>query len=125
MPSYVLKASPDASEDLYCIYSTVVDAVTVIGTRGDIRQYLLHQDGVNGKPDERLERADLNGTSCKIGAPDFWYGWNDEHIPIGEGPGDGQLPRKDLSTYLGYMEANNNEAAAGLVEPDAIEEDES
>jgi hypothetical protein len=126
MPSYVLKASPDASEDLYCIYSTIVDAVTVIGTRGDIRQYLLHQDGVNGKPDERLERADQNGSSCLIDSDGtgVWYGWAEESISIREGPGDGELPRKDLSAYLGYMEAHNNEAAAKLVQPVVYEEDE-
>lgn len=126
MPSYVLKASPDTSEDLYCIYSTIVDAVTVIGTRGDIRQYLLHQDGVNGEPDARLARADQNGSSCLIDSDGtgVWYGWAEEFISIGEGPGDGNLPRKDLSAYLGYMEANNNEAAAALVVPDPIEEDE-
>lgn len=122
MPSYVLKASPDTSEDLYCIYSTVVDAVTVLGTRGDIRQYLLHEDGENGKPDERLERTDRNGTSCKIGAPDFWYGWADETIRIMEGPGGpGSLPRTHLSAYLVALEANNNEAAAKLVQPDVHE----
>lgn len=120
MPSYVLKASPE--EDLYGIYSTIVDAFVFIGTRGETRQHLLYEDGVNGMPDERLERADRNGASCKIGAPDFWYGWNDEFISIGEGPGDGNLPRKDLAAYLRYLEANNNEAAAALVVPAPIEE---
>lgn len=67
MPSFVVKAAPD--EDLYAIYSTIVDAFVFIGTRGETRQRLLYEDGINGRPDERMERADLNGTSSRIGGP--------------------------------------------------------
>jgi len=123
MPSYVLKASPD--EDLYGIYSTIVDAFVFIGTRGETRQHLLYEDGVNGRPDERLERADLNGTSSRIGAPDFEYGWGEETISIGEGPGHGELHRKDLVAYLRAIEANNLETAAALVVPDTDDEEDS
>lgn len=123
MPSYVLKPSPD--EDLYCIYSTVVDAVTHIGTREEIRAYLLHQDGVNGKPDERLDRADRNGTSCLIDSDGTgaWYGWNDETIRIMEGPGGpGELSRADLSAYChALLEDEDGTRAAALVKPFAEE----
>lgn len=123
MPSYVLKTSPD--EDLYCIYSTVVDAITHIGDREEIRAYLLHQDGAGGKPDERLDRADKNGTSCLIdsGGNGAWYGWGEETIPIGEGPGGpGNLPRTDLAAYCRALLDDDEEAAARLVQSDAVTE---
>lgn len=124
MPSYVLKASRD--EDLYCIYSTIVDAVVLIGDREETRAYLLHQDGVNGKPDERLARADSNGTSCRIdsGGNGAWYGWGEETIPIGEGPGGpGELPRGDLAAYCrALLEDEDGSRAAAMVKPDTKEQ---
>jgi len=116
MPSYVLKASPD--EDLYAIYSTIVDAIVFIGPRGETRQHLLHQDGINGKPDERLARADQNGSSCLIDSDGtgVWYGWNDEAIRIMEGPGGpGRLPRANLSAYLRALEVADEATAEDLV----------
>lgn len=121
MPSFVVKAAPD--EDLYGIYSTIVDSFVFIGTRGETRQRLLYEDGINGRPDERLEHADLHGTSSRIGGPEFEYGWNDPTIDIREGPGSGGLPRKDLSAYLTAIEAHNLDAAAALVVPDADEDE--
>lgn len=121
MPSFVVKAAPD--EDLYAIYSTIVDAFVFIGTRGETRQRLLYEDGINGRPDERMERADLNGTSSRIGGPDFEYGWNDPTIAVREGPGCGELPRKDLVAYLRAIEAHNLDDAAALVMPDVDEEE--
>jgi len=109
MPSFVLKASPD--EDLYCIYSTTVDAVVFIGTRGETRQHLLYEDGSNGRPDERLERADETGSSCR----EPGYGWDAESLWIGEGPGHGHLPRASLSEYLQALLVHDIAAAEDLV----------
>lgn len=118
----ILKASQDPAEDLYCLYSTVTDAVTVIGTRGEIRQYLIHNERPRAETDERLEYADRNGTSHRVdtfGTGEFWFGWNVETLAIGDGPGaPGELPRGDLSAYLQAIEANNLAAAAQLVRPD-------
>lgn len=106
MPSYVLKTSSDPAEDLYCIYSTVVDAVTGIGTRDEIRAHLASEGGHPMEINGRFAHADALGSSCLIanstgdGGYQVWYGYTDDSLTIGEGPGGkGELPRGDLSAY--------------------------
>ena len=56
MGSCVIKAAKD--RDLYCVWSSIVEAPTYIGTREEMRRHL----GPGGE--ERLSRADQFGTSA-------------------------------------------------------------
>jgi hypothetical protein len=119
MGNFILKASEDATEDLYCIYSTVVDAVTVLGTREEIAQYLVSEGASDFGAKLRLANTDRNGSSCLVdtGGTGVWYGWGDEFIHISEGPGNGNLPRVHLGEYLRLLEAHRGTEAAALVVP--------
>src|SRR5574338_79451 len=70
MPSYIVKAAPD--EDLYCEWSTIVDAPTWLGDREGLIESGFAQD--------RIERADQSGTSAFGGS----YGWDDDRFLIRE-----------------------------------------
>lgn len=125
MPSYVLKASQDESEDLYGIYSTIVDAFTFVGTREEIHTEFTGRGRHPMEVNALIAHADALGSSCGIADDHFqiWYGWAEKTINIGEGPGSGELSRKDLVAYLRAIEAHNLDAAAALVMPD-VDEDE-
>ncbi|PRY56467.1 hypothetical protein [Glycomyces artemisiae] len=126
MPSYVLKASPDESEDLYGIYSTIVDAFTFVGTREEIHTEFTGRGRHPMEVNALIAHADALGSSCGIADDQFqvWYGWAEKTVTIGEGPGCGELPRKNLSAYLRAIEAHNLDAAAALVISDQEEPDE-
>jgi hypothetical protein len=119
MSNYILKAAAPADDDLYCIYSTVIDAVTVIGTNYEIARCLRDEGQDPWAVTIRLDRTDRNGTSCTVATDGtgFWYGWGEEFIHIGEGPGNGNLRRRDLGAYLRAMMAGDDDAAASFVVP--------
>lgn len=60
MASTILRADKDT--DLYCVWSSVVEAPTFIGTRDEIRRHLT-ETSAPADVDERLTRADQAGTS--------------------------------------------------------------
>jgi len=120
MGDFILKASPD--EDLYLIWSTVVDAPTwVFGSSDEIADHLWaewrrqHPDcspKPGTGPAARLARADIHGSSMidpQIG------GWGDESLLLGNGtPDDGwwyELPRTNLTAYARAL-LDQDEAAA-------------
>lgn len=74
MPSYILK--PDRDVDFYVEWSTVVDNATRVGP---VREF-------PDVPDERLIRADRQGTSCKgferEGDGYLPGGWDDEELIV-------------------------------------------
>lgn len=126
MSKYILKPSPDRDEDLYCIYSDNVDAVTVIGTRSEIRDHLDTCSNCGGSTDAdaRLDRADRTGSSALVPSPDDpFHAWSTETIRIMEGPGGpGWMPRGDLSAYCRALLDDDETTAARLVQPDPDEE---
>lgn len=99
MPSYLLKIKPESQH--YVLYSTIVDSVTAYGTKEDFQR-----DYPEDYPDERFERADSTGTSCKLG----WYGYDDEEITLTNlhnVPGWFTIMRKDLEDFsLEFFEAS-------------------
>lgn len=89
MPSYIVKVSPE--RDAYFEWSTVVDSPISFGTREDYIQ--------EGQPEERLARADRQGTSANwpgLSPDNQPYGWNHgEFLLMNTGP-EGHLPRARL-----------------------------
>lgn len=111
---YIVKAARDA--DLYCEWSTVVDAPVLIGTRAEF----LNEYDASVEP--RLERADEHGTSARWPREtDPIFGWNHDEFLIMNGPGaGGTLKRADLEAYCRYLLTDSDEstdAAAALVSP--------
>lgn len=111
MPSYVVK--PRRGEDLYVVWSEVVDAPTFVGTRAETERHLAAW-GETGDG-RRLDRADETGTSAM-------------HKDVGEGyvqPGswgdngfiylqEGFLPRDGLFEFAQRFQT----AAVFRQEPD-------
>jgi hypothetical protein len=71
MPSFIVKVTRD--DDLYCEWSTVVGGPTFVGTRAEMGDHLRQVRSVPGighvtpfdaDVEQRLERADLYGTSA-------------------------------------------------------------
>lgn len=82
MPSFIIK--PDAEEDFYVNWSTVVDAPLQWGTREELMYDLGNENG--GIP-ERFDCADRYGTSmCDPNLPrdDQWFGWNETKFLVRE-----------------------------------------
>lgn len=112
MPRYVIK--PDPGQDLYVMWSTIVDNGWVLGSR----EQALQDPEVTA---ERLARADEHGTSAHWPGPEFvrsweaehhepwtWpvyaFGWGDEQFTVGNEPAVGNrladVNRSDLVAYL-------------------------
>jgi len=100
----ILKATPD--RDLYCIWSSVVDQPTMLGTRSDVTEDLgEHEMGPRGctawHPDEidsALRRADETGTSSVRG-----YGnWGDPALMVAPGK---SLRRDRLGSFLDALDS--------------------
>lgn len=113
MPSYVIKPNPD--EDRYVMWSTVVDNGWILGTR----EQALREPDVT---EERLDRADANGTS----ALDQDYGWDEKEIYVSNDPASWDendedvyytLPREHVFEYLSLFEdyTNNIEKRRSLL----------
>lgn len=113
MPSFIVKAETD--QDWYCLWSTVVDAPTYWGSRGELEREVHDPRETAG---ERFDRADKNGTSARIpGTPDTeqWFGWNDDTFVLMEaGPDlrneDGYwlLPRANLRAFCEALDAGSD-----------------
>lgn len=96
----LLKAAPD--RDLYCLWSTVVDNVTWIGTR---------DEALRNEHADRVARADTYGTSVvtREDNPSSDYtsregGWDDRGFVVTNITGSPKpfywLPRGHLAAYL-------------------------
>jgi hypothetical protein len=135
MPSYVVKAARD--EDLYLIWSTVVDCATYVGTRAEIAEHLWseHRRGhpdcdpkPGSGPDARMARADKTGSS--VLEPAGAYGWDDAAFMVMEAaPHDDhwyELPRANLAAYARALLADDEPAAHALLRriPDEDEDED-
>ena len=114
MPSLIVKAAPD--QDLYCEWSTIVDAPTFIGTRSEILDYIhAHQDSKPHAPAwERLERADEAGTSARYGKLPYAGSWDDAGFVVEQ---RGWLPRAKLTEFLTAYRDDNLNIAYALLAP--------
>ena len=95
MPRPIIK--PIREDDFYVEHSTVVDSPIYWGSRAE-----MERRGIGA---ERLDHADLHGSSAKWGDP-LAYGWEDKTIEIREGiehslrEGDfGTVRREDLREF--------------------------
>jgi hypothetical protein len=123
----ILKGDPDT--DLYCQWSTVVDAPTWVGTRDElVAEMLAHPDNYSGYPDAtprqiinaRVDRADSTGTSA---FPEYGFGgWDTDgfivtnHTGVPDG-GYRWLERGDLTAYLGHLRDEQWQAAYDVTDP--------
>lgn len=113
MPQYVVKVTPD--DDLYVMWSTVVDAPAVWGTRDEIAEHLLRRDEKKpefAKPEieDRMARADLYGTSSFQGD----YGWDDDCFMYHQ---SGWFPRSRLTAFLASFDPETQSFNEDLLEP--------
>jgi hypothetical protein len=107
MPSFILKASPDA--DIYLEWSTIVDDATWVGGRAEAQTRY---------PADRIVRADDTGTSEKSAC---FGAWDDESLIVQQ---QGLLPRDRLLDYARTLQAHDEEAGLALLEPFGDDEDE-
>lgn len=96
MPRFIIKPKPD--EDFYVEWSTIVDDWTKAGTREEMLEDF---------EEERLERADKNGSSAY---PRLFH-WDTEEFSLGQYPSQGHfahVKRADLREYV-TVQWNNGE----------------
>lgn len=93
MPSYILRADQN-EPPLYCMWSTVVDNITGIGSREEIQAD--HFFGPEATAEVRFDRADVRGTSDMSAEP-FFGAWDDELLMVEQ---LGLLPRTKLREYI-------------------------
>lgn len=115
MGEFVIKANP--KDDLYVIWSTVVDDVTWIGTRAQVVEHLTTEFGVRFNAEEHAARADENGSSVQWSRTGFW---DDEAIWVmGTRPEDSvehyELPRVNLTAYAHALLIDDIPAAQALL----------
>lgn len=108
MPRYIVKPRP--SEDFYVIYSTVVDAPVVWGTREDM---LTDED----TDESRMNRTDTYGSSTLWPSTQNPYmGWNSQqHFQIREGIHPDYLPD---GAWACYVDRDNLRALCETAEDD-------
>ena len=90
---FVIK--PDPALDFYILWSTIVDAPVLWGSRTK----MLAVDKYYNIHNERLDRTDERGTSS-LGDPP-WYGWDHEKFVF---EGYGLIKRSDLVELCKRME---------------------
>jgi hypothetical protein len=101
MPTIVVKAERDS--DLYVVWSTVTDGPLVSGTWAEIAEYLMYHDPSAHEPEDRLARADENGSSALYPGAGQWddsgFICNWDHT--GEHEVSARwLPRRNLAAWL-------------------------
>lgn len=128
MGDVLVKAARD--QDIYLIWSTIVDAPTwIFGSRDEASQHLwreyrwTHPDCTPGQrsgPAARLKRADDTGTSAI--EPAGMYGWDDDEFVFMEGSPQSPegswwvLPRTKLADYCRRMLDDDEPGALALLE---------
>lgn len=111
MACIVIKPEPD--RDLYVCWSTGVEAPAAAGDRTLMRQHLTEYHANNGDPDERLTRADINGTSA-TGGYAFFGRWDCEGLAYEQ---RGILPRRHLARAVELLDAGREAEVWDLLEP--------
>jgi len=112
MPSIVLKATPD--RDLYCYWSSVVEAPVFIGTRAEISAHLV-QGSANPEVEARMARADRVGTSALYFDTDPQDGaWESTGFIYQQ---QGFLPRSRLAALLDMLAVDERADATDLLDP--------
>lgn len=99
----------------YVLWSGIAEGPIFIGTREEMRRVLLRE---GGSADERLDRADTEGTSLRRdhltgpGGPS--YGWGDEGWLVQQGSAPHRwLPRENLEAFTrAYLEGRRADAMA-------------
>lgn len=113
MPSYIIKPEPD--EDLYVLWSDVVEAPVIIGTRAEVTRVLQSWGRPAEAERDRFDRADRHGSSAMWPKTDRpIYGWDDAAGFIAEQRG--VLRRGDLTVYA-RLRLANDPAAFELLQP--------
>ena len=104
MARFIMKASP--TDDLYCEWSSIVEAPTWIGTRSELIAYLSEhrfegdrcQAHAPEEAEARIARVDQTGTSVRFRiGPHIEGSWDDEGIIYQQ---QGMLPRSRLTAFL-------------------------
>lgn len=119
MPRFVIK--PDRDRDLCIGWSTVVDNVIWSGTRAEALRELAidipagYDPKPGNSPEDRLRRADDNGTTA-LWPPTGGYfgGWDDPDLMVEQ---RGMLPRTELATFVEALERDDEAAAYALLQP--------
>jgi hypothetical protein len=128
MPQFVLKTKPEDGEGdpaLWVVWSTVVDAITAVGTKDEIRDLLIEDEikMFEKQLDMRLARAEKIGTSAMGPGEIPTGGWHDTDLIVMEGPGGrGDLGRAKLHEYAKAVMEDREDDAAAMVIP--FEEEE-
>ncbi len=125
MPSHVLRCEPDG--DLYCVWSTVVEAPTAIGSRSDMVAHLTRQTPAGyqpiagNTPEARVARADRTGSSALWPSEgDPFGGWGDSLIYEQRGI----LPREKLGALCAIVGTDPYDEAAAVALLTPFEDDD-
>lgn len=127
MPRYIVK--PCRDHELYCVWSTISDAMVYVGSRDQVEAYCRPILEETLLPEYRVEartaRAEKTGTSAMDGE----FGFDDQSTMIVQSDGGFfGLHRSDLYRYAEHILHDRYEDAAGLLfelpdDPDDPEEE--
>ena len=123
MGQVIIKAARD--RDLYCVWSSVVDAPVEAGTRSDMIDYVKSEWRLGlDEAEATLTRADEKGSSTRVAR--FGH-WDHECLFVVEGtPADGhyRIRRERLGEYIEALMRDDDQAATELLEFEAFHPDE-
>jgi hypothetical protein len=121
----VIKAAKD--RDLYCEWSSIVEAPTFIGTRAEITEYLARKSTA-ALTEQRLARADDCGTSLlgmveygDVDPSDLDGAWGDTGLIVEQ---RGFLRRDRMAAFLEAYAVDDVDTAYGLLDPFEDDEDD-
>lgn len=114
LPSYVIKISRD--EDFYVYWSDIVEAPLMWGSRVETEEYLAERpDSDRTDPGERLDRADVRGTSALWPSLiDPIYNWDDPGLIYQQ---QGVLPRASLKALCERLGEDEQADVSDLLSP--------
>ena len=110
MPRVIIK--PDANDNFYVEWSTVVDAPTAWGAREDMERELQEDIG-QSRTSERLARCDEFGTSALYGSPRE-FGFEDDTFIYQQ---QGILRRHNLKAVCERLDEDQHAEMSDLLEP--------
>lgn len=128
MPTFVMKVSKD--RDQYVGWSTVVESIVWIGDRAEAARMLARDipSGYDPKPgnspEDRLRRADENGTSALYPTPEYGPydgAWDDDAQIVEQ---RGLLDRSAFPAFVDAWLSDNPDSAYDLLRPFDDDEDE-
>ena len=94
MPRLILKVRRDPADDLYCVWSTIVDSATYVGTASECLECEALGRYPEGGDPQRIERAKQAGTSSL--SPNGVGCWSSQTLWTD----NGYIPREGLYDYL-------------------------